>query len=72
MVSTPMPSIRSVGAWSAAARAGTAVRAAAFWAAVVLPVVVIALIALGWDLTLVGAVLALNVAALVVGHGHGR
>jgi len=67
-----MPSVRATGARSAVARAGTAVRAAAFWTAVALPLAVVVLLALGWDLTLVGAVLALNAAALVVGHGHRR
>ncbi|MFD1632710.1 hypothetical protein ACOZ4L_07940 [Haloplanus ruber] len=67
-----MPSVRSAGARSAATRAGTAVRAAAFWTAVSLPPVVILLLALGVNLVLVGAVLALNAAALVVGHGHRR
>ncbi|WP_251329125.1 hypothetical protein [Haloplanus pelagicus] len=65
-----MPSVRSVHARSAIARAGTAVRAAAFWAAVALPLAAITLLTFGWNLRLVGAVLALNAAALVVGHGY--
>jgi hypothetical protein len=65
-----MPSVRSVHARSAVARAGTAVRAAAFWTAVALPLAAITLLVLGGNLRLVGAVLAVNAAALVVGHGY--
>jgi hypothetical protein len=65
-----MPSVRSVRARSAATRAGNAVRAAAFWAAVALPLAVITLLALGRNLTLVGTVIAVNAAALLVGHGY--
>ncbi|WP_251341672.1 hypothetical protein [Haloplanus halophilus] len=65
-----MPSVRSVRARGAAERAGVAVRAAAFWAAVALPFSAIALLALGWDLSLVAVVLAVNAAALYLGHGY--
>jgi hypothetical protein len=68
-----MPSVRSVRAvrdTTAAARAEGAVRAAAFWSAVVLPFSALAVLAVGGDLTLVGALLAVNAAALFVGHGY--
>ncbi|GAB6860647.1 hypothetical protein ACFR97_08075 [Haloplanus litoreus] len=65
-----MPSARPVHARSVAARAGSAVRAAAFWAAVALPFSAIALLAFDRNLSLVAAVLAVNAAALIVGHGY--
>jgi hypothetical protein len=54
---------------SAAARAGTVLRATAFWSAVVLPFVAIVAIVGGEVFTAV-LLLACNVAALVVGHGY--
>jgi hypothetical protein len=65
-----MPSVRTAPGTSAAARVGTAVRAAAFWTAVALPFSAIVLLALGLDLQVVGLVLAVNAAALIVGHGY--
>jgi hypothetical protein len=65
-----MPSVRSVRARSVAASAESAVRAAAFWAAVALPFSAIVLLAVGHNLTLVAAVLVVNAAALIVGHGY--
>ncbi|WP_338741013.1 hypothetical protein [Haloplanus salilacus] len=62
-----MPSVRSA---SLAARAGTATRALAFWAAVALPVPALGLIAVGADLWVVFALLACNAVALVVGHDY--
>jgi hypothetical protein len=56
--------------WSAAARAGHLVRAAAFWCAVALPFAVIGLVAVGLPLSEVGLLLLCNAAALVVGHGY--
>lgn len=55
---------------SAAARTGSAVRATAFWSAVILPFAVIGLLAFGVPLSWVGLLLAYNAAALVVGHGY--
>jgi hypothetical protein len=54
----------------AVARAGVALRAAAFWTAVCLPFVVVALLAAGAGLSLVAPLLAGNALALVVGHDH--
>jgi hypothetical protein len=65
-----VPSVATHRARSAAARTGSAVRAAAFWSAVALPFAVIGLLALGVPLSWVGLLLACNAAALVVGHGH--
>lgn len=50
------------------------VRAAAFWAAVVLPFLSVALVAMGveTDSAKLGSLLAANVVALLVGHGYGR
>jgi hypothetical protein len=50
------------------------VRAAAFWAAIVLPFLSVALVATGvaTDSPTLGSLLAANVAALLVGHGYGR
>ena len=50
------------------------VRAAAFWAAVFLPFCSVALVAAGsvTDATRLVSLLAANVVALVIGHGHGR
>ena len=51
-------------------------RAAAFWAAVLLPLCSLALVFVGIETTteylLFGALVAANVAALIVGHGYGR
>ena len=66
----PSLPVRPAGPRSAAARAGCAVRAAAFWIAVALPLLVIVALAVGGDLTLVALLLACNAAALVVGHGY--
>ena len=65
-----VPSVATHRARSAAARTGSAVRAAAFWSAVALPFAVIGLLAFGVPLTWIGLLLACNVAALVVGHGY--
>ncbi|MFB6100988.1 MAG: hypothetical protein ABEJ73_00295 [Haloplanus sp.] len=66
-----MPSVRSAHVRSTATRVGAAVRATAFWSAVVLPFAVIAALALG-NLSVAGLLLAGNAAALVAGHGYRR
>ena len=50
------------------------VRAAAFWAAVLLPFCSVALVAVGsvTDVTRLVSLLAANAVAFVVGHDHGR
>lgn len=50
------------------------VRAAAFWAAIVLPFLSVALVAtgIGTDPSTLGSLLTANVAALLVGHGYRR
>ena len=65
-----VPSVSTPRARSAAARTGSAVRAAAFWSAVALPFAVIVLLALGTPLSWVGLLLLCDVAALLVGHGY--
>jgi hypothetical protein len=58
---------------AAVARLAYGVRATAFWAATLLPIAVLALIAVGaagqYPLALAGA-LAANAVCAVVGHGH--
>lgn len=50
------------------------VRAVAFWAAIVLPFLSVALFAMGprTDPATLGPLLAANVAALLIGHGYRR
>ncbi|AXG05704.1 hypothetical protein DU500_04210 [Haloplanus rubicundus] len=65
-----VPSVSTHHARSAAARTGSAVRAAAFWTAVALPFVAVVLLALGVPLTWIGLLLLGNAAAFVVGHDY--
>jgi len=65
-----VPSVSSHRARSAATRTGSAVRAAAFWTAVVLPFAVIGLLAVGASLAQVAPLLLCDAAALVVGHAY--
>jgi hypothetical protein len=65
-----VPSVATHHARSAAARTGSAVRAAAFWSAVALPFAVIGLLVLGVPLSVIALLLLCNLAALVVGHGY--
>lgn len=64
------PSAPTAALPSAAASAGTAVRATAFWSAVALPFAVIGLLLVGVPLPWVGLLLACNAGALLVGHSH--
>lgn len=52
--------------------AARVVRGTAFWVAVALPFLAVALLALGGDPSRVGALLAGNAVALVVGHDYGN
>ncbi|GAB3324946.1 hypothetical protein GCM10027355_26560 [Haloplanus salinarum] len=65
-----VPSIVTSHARSAAARTGSAVRAAAFWSAVVLPFVAVVLLALGAPLSWIGLLILGNAAAFVVSHDY--
>jgi|GEM_PF-5160000 len=65
-----VPSVSPHRARSAAAQAGGAARAAAFWSAVALPFATIGLLAVGTPPARLGLVLLCNAVALVVGHGH--
>jgi len=65
-----VPSVSTSHARSAAARTGSAVRAAAFWIAVVLPFVAVVLLALGVPLSWIGLLIFGNAAAFVVGHDY--
>jgi len=65
-----VPSVATHHARSAAARTGSAVRAAAFWSAVALPFAVIGLLAISVPLSWIGLLVLCDAAALVVGHGY--
>lgn len=48
------------------------VQGVAFWAATLLPIVYLSLIVIDGDLWIVGALISLNVIALIVGHDYSR